>query len=237
MELGKSILHKSFRQANLDFTDKALEAIAAHYNHVSVEDLFAAVGEGLHSTSDVIQVASPLKKSASPQPQTLDAKIEAKSSPSPKVKPSEADTVSIQGLISGMAVRFAGCCHPLPGDKIAGIVKTGKGVTIHTLDCDIVKSFKEMDRILDLSWKNTLEMDQKFVGRIKATFLNKTGSLAAFSTAISKQKGNIVNLKITNRTLDFWDITLDVEVRDADHLNAILASLRTLSITNNVERL
>lgn len=239
MELGKSILHKSFRQANVEFSDKALEAVAAHFHHVMIEDLFAAVGEGLHSASEVVQIAYPLRKPVQLTPsQQLESKLEAKATAQTKVKSSsETDAVSIQGLISGMAVRFAGCCHPLPGDRIAGIVKTGKGVTIHTVDCDIVKSFSELDRVLSLSWNNTTDPDQRFIGRIKATFLNKVGSLAAFSTAISKQKGNVANLKITNRTVDFWDITLDVEVRDAEHLNAILATLRTLSITNNVERL
>ena len=240
MELGKSILHKSFRHANVEFTDKILEAVAAHFKHMMIEDLYAAVGEGIHSANEVLQVAYPLRKPAQAPAggKSLESKLEAKSANFVKNKTtSDSEAVSIQGLISGMAVRFAGCCHPLPGDRIAGIVKTGKGVTIHTVDCDIVKSFSEMDRVLDLSWKDTSDADQRFVGRIKATFLNKTGSLAAFSTAVSKQKGNIVNLKITNRTPDFWDITIDVEVRDAEHLNGILASLRTLSITNNVERL
>ncbi len=235
MELGKSILHKSFRQANVEFNDKVLEAAAAHFHYVMIEDLFAAIGEGIHSATEVVQIAYPLRKPT--QPSSIPQTPESKATGHHKTKPSDAETVSIQGLISGMAVRFAGCCHPLPGDRIAGIVKTGKGVTIHTVDCDILKSFGEMDRVLDLSWKNEVEDDHRFIGRLKATFLNKTGSLAAFSTAISKQKGNIVNMKITNRTSDFWDITLDVEVRDVDHLNGILAGLRTLSITNNVERI
>ncbi|HXF90315.1 MAG TPA: ACT domain-containing protein [Candidatus Nitrosotenuis sp.] len=53
---------------------------------------------------------------------------------------------------------------------------------------------------------------------------------------MSKQGGNIANLKITNRTLDFWDIIIDIEVRDSEHFASILASLRTLPITNFVER-
>ncbi len=135
-----------------------------------------------------------------------------------------------------MAVRYAGCCHPLPGDHIAGIVKTGKGITIHTTDCDVLKAFSDPNRILDLNWGRQ-KVDEKFVGRLKATFLNKTGSLSAFSTAISKQNGNIVNIKVTNRTADFWDIIVDVEVKDTAHLNTVIASVRTLSITNQVERL
>lgn len=237
-ELGKSILHRGFRQANVDFNDKALETATEYYKYLSIEDLFAAVGEGNHTASEIIQSAYPHLKSSAQQTHKTEAVDEEIKIPSTtKQKSEEVEALSIQGLISGMAVRYAGCCHPLPGDKICGIVKTGRGVTIHTYDCEVLKAFSEVERILDLAWNDPKESSQRFVGRIKATFLNKTGSLAAFSSAISKQKGNIVNLKITHRTVDFWEIIIDVEVTDVEHMNRILAALRTLSITNSVERI
>lgn len=237
-ELGKSILHRGFRQANIEFNDKALETATEYYKYLTIEDLFAAVGEGNHTATEIIQAACPqLKPSANQENQITSLDSEKRFPTIGKTKSKDMDAVSIQGLISGMAVRYAGCCHPLPGDKICGIVKTGRGVTIHTYDCEILKAFSEIERILDLSWNNTQESTQRFVGRLKATFLNKTGSLAAFSSAISKQKGNIVNLKITHRTIDFWEIIIDLEITDVDHMNRILAALRTLSITNSVERI
>ena len=58
-----------------------------------------------------------------------------------------------RGLIPGMAVHFAGCCHPLPGDRIVGIVTTGKGVTIHTIDCETLESFADTpERWIDVAW-------------------------------------------------------------------------------------
>jgi GTP pyrophosphokinase len=237
MELGRSILHKAFRQGGMEFTDKALETAAKHFNYATTDDLLAALGEGFHPAHEIVQAAYPLKKGSHPdgEMEQLNSKALLHSQKFP-----EDEAVSIQGLISGMAVRFAGCCHPLPGDKIAGIVKTGKGVTIHTLDCDILRSFSEMDRVLDLSWRNSSEIslsaEHHFIGRLKATFLNKTGSLAAFTTTIAKQKGNIVNLRIINRMVDFWDVVVDIDVQDVEHLNAILANLRTLTIVNHVER-
>ena len=63
------------------------------------------------------------------------------------------NAVPIRGLIPGMAVHFAGCCHPLPGDRIVGIVTTGKGVTIHTIDCETLDSFADTpERWLDVAW-------------------------------------------------------------------------------------
>ncbi len=227
-ELGRNILHKAFKQAHLEFGEKILKPAIEQLKQVALEDLYASIGEGTLSVHDVIHACYPTFKQDQKEPEPKQKKE--------RVTPSESDSCSIEGLIDGMAVRYAGCCHPLPGDHIAGIVKTGKGITIHTTDCDVLKAFSDPDRILDLDWGRQRE-DIKFVGRLKATFLNKTGSLSAFSTAISKQAGNIVNIKVTNRTPDFWDIIVDVEVKDTDHLNTVIASVRTLSITNSIERL
>lgn len=231
--LGKSIIQKAFNQENLELTEKTLNRIVRHFKHQTLDDLYAAVGQGIYTPRDILLSAYPELKAE--QKPSLEQEIIKKKSP-PQINKDKDTAISIKGLISGMAVHFSGCCHPLPGDKIVGIVKTGKGVAIHTNDCDLVKNFKEVDRLLDLSWGDNLTPENKFVGRLKATFTNKQGTLATFSTAISKQNGNIVNLKITNRTLNFWDMIIDVEVKNLEHFNGIIASLRTLPITNFIER-
>lgn len=231
--LGKSIIQKAFNQENLELTEKILSRIVRHFKHQHPDDLYAAIGQGIYTPRDILLSAYPELKNE--QKPSLEEELTKKKAPS-AINKDKDTAISIKGLISGMAVHFSGCCHPLPGDKIVGIVKTGKGVAIHTHDCDIVKDFKEVDRLLELSWGDHLTPESKFVGRLKATFINKQGSLAAFSTAISKQNGNIANLKITHRTLNFWDIIIDVEVKNLEHLNSIIASLRTLPITNFIER-
>ena len=54
---------------------------------------------------------------------------------------SKSEPLQIKGLIPGMAVHFAGCCHPLPGDRIVGIVTTGKGVAVHSIDCKALEKY------------------------------------------------------------------------------------------------
>jgi GTP pyrophosphokinase len=232
-ELGRSILHKAFRLENVDYTEKALEQAAKHLKQATIDDLIAAVGEGVIPPKEVVQAAYPdsLTKPTDISDTLLEKPFKPKHPP-----PSSDTAVSIKGLIAGMAVHYAGCCHPLPGDRIAGIVVTGKGVTIHTYDCDVFQHFEEPERTLDLSWEDSLPQDEKHVGRLKITFLNKPGSLASMSTAISKQAGNISNIKVTHRSVDFWDLLVDVEVKSAEHINMIIASLRSLSIINSVER-
>ena len=59
----------------------------------------------------------------------------------------------ITGLVPGMAYHFAGCCHPVPGDEIVGIIATGKGVTIHARECQTLEGFAATpERFIDVDW-------------------------------------------------------------------------------------
>jgi GTP pyrophosphokinase len=66
--------------------------------------------------------------------------------------------------------------------------------------------------------------------------MNVPGSLGDLSTMIAKNDGNISNLKITNRSADFFDMTIDIEVKDLKHLTDIIAALRAMPAINSVER-
>ena len=143
----------------------------------------------------------------------------------------------IDGLIPGMAMHFARCCHPLPGDRIVGIVTTGKGVTIHTNDCETLENFADTpERWLDVSWSQDQGDEESHVGRLTLTINNTGGALASLSNVINKNGGNITNLKITNRSLDFWDMYIDVYVSDTQHLNNIVAALRATPEVTSVDR-
>jgi GTP pyrophosphokinase len=65
---------------------------------------------------------------------------------------------------------------------------------------------------------------------------NEPGSLGSMSTVIAKNLGNINNLKITNRSLDFFEMLVDVEVNDVRHLTNIITALRTTPAISTVER-
>ena len=138
-----------------------------------------------------------------------------------------------------MVIHYAGCCHPVPGDRIVGIVSTGKGVTIHTGDCPTLGAFGATpERLLDVEW-DTGELARSrevHTGRISAVAANSPGALAALTNAVSKQDGSITNLKVTSRQQDFFEVLLDVEVRDTRHLATVIAGLRAAGGVMQVER-
>jgi len=232
MELGKAMIAKTFKQEGYDFTEKMLSGLSKQFKVDAIEDVMAGVGQGNIVARDVFRAVFPSHKSE-PVDKTNIPSIEQFN----KVKINKDSPMPIKGLIPGMAVHFARCCHPLPGDRIVGIVTTGRGVTIHTIDCDTLENFADTpERWLDVSWGGGKDAPETHVGRIEMTISNEAGALGTLSNVVSTNGGNITNLKITNRNLDFWDMYIDVYVQDTQHLNNIVAALRATPEIAEVER-
>ncbi len=231
--LGKAMLKKVFQQEEYDFTDKAAVGVVKQLRVEEVDDIYANIGSGHFTVRDVFKAIFPSHKTEPVKaPPEEDSKNYAMVRRSGSEKP-----IPIKGLIPGMVVHFARCCHPLPGDRIVGIVATGKGVTIHTIDCETLETFADTpERWIDVAWGEGANEQESHVGRLNVTFMNQPGGLGTVSTVIGKNGGNIVNLKVTNRSVDFWDIIVDVQVSDTKHLNNLIAALRTTPEIVSVDR-
>jgi len=227
INLGNNILDKAFKTANIEANEESLLAAAKKFGKKSVDELYFAIGEGTVNRDEVIKIFKPVVSKFSKPFSLFNLK---------KQKEDKSSLVSIKGLIPGMAVHYAGCCHPIPGDKIVGIIHTGKGITIHTEDCDHLAHLnrKDFDPI-KLGWENDTAQ-QSYTVRLLATLLNEPGSLAVLTAEIAKDKSNITNFKIINRSSDLFEVLLDVEVKNTGHLTAILSSLKIKREIQSVER-
>ncbi|MDK9720259.1 MAG: bifunctional (p)ppGpp synthetase/guanosine-3',5'-bis(diphosphate) 3'-pyrophosphohydrolase [Rhodospirillales bacterium] len=232
--LGREILAKAFRQEGYEFAAKSLEGVLKQFKAASTEDLIVEVGEGHHTGREVLLAVYPGLKEQVHAPNVVPL---PKHKDKSKTHSGRADNaVPIKGLIPGMAMHFAGCCHPLPGDRIVGIVTTGRGVTIHTIDCDMLSNLQDQpERWLDIAWDVGAET-KAHTARITMVVANEQGSLGTLATVIAKNLGNITNVKIINRSVDFFELMVDVEVRDLRHLTNIIAALRATPEINSVER-
>ena len=142
----------------------------------------------------------------------------------------------VTGLVSGMSIHYAGCCHPLPGERIVGIVTTGKGVTIHAADCHSLASFAATpERFLDVDWDDTANAE-RHAARVAVTLENQPQGLGGLATAIAKQEGLVTGLRVLHRDADLMEVALDVEVTELAHLITIMAALRALTGVVRVER-
>jgi len=240
-QLGKSLLDKAFHEEGYEVTEKGLGGVRANFKQASTDDLVAAVGAGLVGAREVLTAVYPglkqqRKTGADVVPITR-ARAKAAKVRETAHGSKETGQIAITGLIPGMAVHFARCCHPLPGDRIVGIITTGKGVTLHTIDCATLESFSDSpDRWIDVGWDAVGEDAPSYTGRLKITVANQPGSLSSLSTVIARHEGNISNLRIVNRSMDFFDMVIDVEVADVKHLADITAALRATPAINAVER-
>ncbi len=244
IDQGRLALTKAFRQEGLDGSEKALEPTLKHFKFTTLDDLYVAVGTGNLGPKDVVHVAYPeLRQTARtprmvpPLPMRPDGRIGGRPLGGEGAMP-------IRGLVSGMAVHYAGCCHPLPGDRIVGIVTTGKGVTIHTHDCQTLESFAATpERFIDVEWdyaappaRDASGKPVTHTGRISVIAVNTPNALASLTNAIVKHDGSLMNLKIVNRQQDFFEVLVDVDVRDIRHLSTVIAGLRGAAGITQVER-
>ena len=234
VSLGEQMLERTFKGENLEFNEKGLVGVLPNFEATSVEDIYAKVGEGLVTAWDVLRAVYPSYK------QSKFGKVvksfAAKSFGKAGRKKSKTEPLQIKGLIPGMAVHFAGCCHPLPGDRIVGIVTTGKGVAVHAIDCKALEKYSsEPERWLDISWGDGAN-DRLHVGRVKLILSNEPGSLGDLSNLIARHEGNIANLNITNRTMSYFELIIDIEVKDLKHLTDIISALKASKVVSYVVR-
>lgn len=230
VSLGEEMLERLFKGENLELNEKSLVSVMQNFDAETVDDIYAKVGEGLITGWDVLKAVYPAYKQSK-----LDKMVKSIKVPGFRKK-KKAEPLKIKGLISDMAVHFAGCCHPLPGDRIVGIVTTGKGVAVHTIDCKALEKFSdEPERWLDIDWGDDAE-NEFHTARLKVMLSNEPGALGDLSNLIARQEANISNLNITYRTLSYFELLIDLEVRDIQHLNNIIAALKAAKVVSYVSR-
>ncbi len=221
-------MQHAFDDAGYELTDKAIAGVVRNFHGQRVEDVFAEVGEGRATGLDVLHAVYPGSRKKARRRNVVPFL--------PRRREKDKNPLLIKGLTPGVAVHMAGCCHPIPGDRIVGIMTTGKGVTVHTIDCEALESFDDMpERWLDIAWDMAADGPLQNA-RLKVVIANEPGSLGVLSTVVGREGGNISNLKITDRSSDFFELLLDIEVSDVKQLTDIQAALRATSVINSVER-
>jgi len=144
--------------------------------------------------------------------------------------PNEAPTrgsVIIRGS-EGMAVQFAQCCRPIPGDPIIGIISKGQGMVIHTHDCSaITKARHDPDRVLDVAWDP--ETRKPFDVSFKLVVANQRGVLAKVAAEIAEAGSNIQNVAVDPEDgSSYTNMFFTLQVSNRLHLARIMRSLRRI---------
>jgi GTP pyrophosphokinase len=141
------------------------------------------------------------------------------------------ETTGSSGVVTilgteGMAVQFAKCCRPIPGDPIGGVIKSGQGLIVHTHDCPSLRKGRGgMDKWMDVTWDKNIS--RPFEVSIKLIVANQRGVLAKVAAAIAEAESNIENVHFTNEG-DYTALYFTLQVGNRQHLAKIMRSLRAI---------
>jgi len=231
--LGRDLCERDFKKFGLKFSrywkPGDFENVAREFSLTDGEELLASIGYGKISTQQVIGRLAPEKL-------RMEEKKAAEGGLEKVIKRMTSrhkGLVKIDG-IDDVLMSFAGCCNPLPGDKIVGFITRGRGVTIHTADC-VNALTAEPRRRIEAQW--ALDGDTAFPTRIRIYSADKKGMLAAISSSIFGNGVNITGAQIQTTSDGNAESTFDIEIGNLKQLKKVFNSLQKIAGVMKVERI
>ena len=229
IRLGKTAIEQTFQRAGRSLANISLRPALDRFAMANEDDLDEAVGRGRIAAADVLDAVFPGLKDSERAAATARRRIEDGKGARLYVRGA--------GLTPAVALHFAECCSPVPGDRIVGILEPDKGLNVHAIDCPRLAAFEDREDVWrDLHWTPEAELNTISHGRLTATIRDAPGVLGLVCTIIGDAGGNIVNLRMHHRQGDFFDVDFDIDVVDAKHLTHIAAALRACPSVETVER-
>jgi GTP pyrophosphokinase len=217
IKLGRELARVAFDQVGKKATDKALDTAARAIGLKDGADMLARIGSAELSARSVVARLYPELAGRSEE-----ADVEAMR--------------AVIGLPPGAQTRRAQCCQPVPGERIVGITYPGKGPILHAIDCGALAAFDDTpERWIDLHWTEGRHAPVHNV-TIDVTISNQHGVLGRICTLIGEQNANISDLHFVDRKPDFFRLLIDVDVRDAEHLHAVIMAMDLDSDVASLQR-
>ncbi len=137
----------------------------------------------------------------------------------------------------GASVKFAACCHPIPGDAIVGYLGRGEGLVVHTDDCAVARKLQHRDseRFIAVDWSD--EPTRTFETGLLVTVTNGKGVLARVASALSAAEADITHVDMgQDPAQDATDLRFDVAVRDRIHLASVMRTVKRTPSVLRVQR-
>lgn len=236
IETGKEALQRALRKNRVPLRvigdQQAFTRVASGLGYPNIGALYAALGEGHVSTQSVIErieldefdeTTSELPIMAHPHPTTHQRAATSDSG------------VLVRGQ-SGVMVKLAKCCTPVPGDDIVGFITRGAGVSVHRADCRNVADLNENqhDRMVEVSWAPTHK--SVFLVNIQVEALDRSGLLSDVTRVLSEHHVNILSASVKTSDDRLALSRFVFEMGDTVHLDRILNAVRRIDAVYDVYR-
>ena len=202
-----------------------IETLYKRYSVQSLDDLYAMVGFGGLSTQQVLnRLIEEYRKTHKAEEPLLTAEPKEEPQPQKRVPTSSSNGVVVKGE-SGMLVRFAKCCNPLPGDKIIGYITRGRGVSVHRADCVSLKDEGvEPERLIEVDWEHQAE-NTTYDAEIRVISYNRTGLLAELSVTFASQDIPVTSMSAHAAKNGTYVFHISITIKSTQQLNKIIKDL------------
>jgi guanosine-3',5'-bis(diphosphate) 3'-pyrophosphohydrolase len=196
--------------------------VARQYNHDNVDDFYAAIGYGAIGAQTVVMKLGVVDDVQSALP-----------SVAPPQRVERTGSVRVKG-VGDLLVRFAKCCHPIPGDPILGFITRGKGVTVHLQTCPTVINEREVSRLIDVEWEAAPTETYPIAIRVEA--YDRTGLLSDITQVVAENKVNIVAAHVGVTPDHTAVVTATIQVHSVSQLARVMSRIETLKDVISVQR-
>jgi guanosine-3',5'-bis(diphosphate) 3'-pyrophosphohydrolase len=202
-------------------TEKIAE-VGKQYNHETLDDFYAAIGYGAVSAQQVVMRLGVLDDTEVGLPPVAP--------PQPKER---TGGVRVKG-VGDLLVRFAKCCHPIPGDPIVGFITRGKGVTVHLRSCPTVLNEREVPRLIEVEWEAAPAQTYPIAIRVEA--YDRTGLLNDITQVVAENKVNILAAAVHVNPDHTAIVTATLQVASVSQLARVMSRIEGLKDVLSVQR-
>ena len=219
---------------------ESTEAVLRKYGFKDWDSLTAAVGHGGLKEGQVVNKLIDLHEKDLRKKET-DEDILAHTTQkdqSERKEKTRRGGIVVKG-IHDVAVHFAKCCSPIPGDEIVGYVTRGRGVTIHRTDCINIINMSDFDRerLIEAEWKPEDEgKRESYAVEINVYAENRTGLIVDISRLFSEGHIDIGQMNVRTSKQGTATMELSFQIRSVEELNRLIAQIRKIPNVIDVQR-
>ncbi len=214
----RRLARKSIQSVGLD----KIAEVGKHYNFDTLDDFYAAIGYGAVGAQQVVMRLGVVD----------DAEL-ALPTVAPQTVPQRTGGVRVKG-VGDLLVRFAKCCHPIPGDPIQGFITRGKGVTIHLRSCPTVMNEREISRLIEVEWE--AEPTQTYPIAIRIEAFDRTGLLSDITQVVAEARVNIVAASVNVMQDHTAVVIATLQVASVSQLARVMSRIEQLKDVISVQR-
>ena len=239
IQLLKYLKMKGYNEEEL-LIPEFIDACCKKYSCKDLDDIYAAIGHGGLKESQVAsKLVEELEKKKESEKTDTDVLNEIENQKQKHTSTSNTSGVLIKGF-EDLAIKFAKCCSPVPGDEIVGFVTRGSGITVHKTDCKNIMSLPdiERERLLKIEWADSVgKSNESYFARVAVYTQNKMGIVMNISRVMTENNINILDLSSKTGKNDTGTIILGFNVPDKEILSSIMLKLKSIEGVLEVQRI